>query len=304
MRYLFFAVGFVLIFFSSTSAQNLEVERRTFVYEDTLAMDIFLPKQSGTALRPLLVYVHGGGFSGGNRGGGLDYCEYFAKKGWVTATISYHLTMKGQSFSCDQPVQNKIKTLLTAAQNVNQATAFLIAKKDEFNIDPSLVAISGSSAGAEAVLQAAYWKKSQENILPEAFKYAGVVSMAGAVLDLNWITKDSAMPTAMFHGTCDPLVPFSAAAHHYCSPDNTGFMMFFGSHAITEKLRSINKGYYFVSSCGGGHEWAGRPMNTDYRYLTEDFLENDVLNKKARQIHFQMKHQMKGCKPEFEICGD
>ena len=302
MKQVFIAALFFLMS-GNISAQNIEIERQTLVYEDTLALDIFYPKQKGNELRPLLIYVHGGGFSGGNRDHGIGYCEYFAKKGWVTATISYHLTMKGQSFSCGQAVQNKINTLLTAAQNVNQATAFLLNKKKQFNIDPSNVVIAGSSAGAEAVLQAAYWKKSQEDILSDGFKYAGVISMAGAVLDQNWITTDTAIPTALFHGTCDPLVPFAAAAHHYCSPDATGFMMLFGSYAIAEKLRSVNKGYYFVSSCGGGHEWAGRPMTDEYRYMTDDFLENDVLQKKTRQIHQQLKHQMKDCQPEFDFCG-
>lgn len=302
MKQVFIAALFFLIT-GNISAQNLDIERQTFVYEDTLALDIFYPKQKSDELRPLLIYVHGGGFSGGNRGGGIGYCDYFAKKGWVTATISYHLTMKGQSFSCGQAVENKINTLLTAAQNVNQATAFLLEKSKQFNIDPSKVVIAGSSAGAEAVLQAAYWKKSQKDILSDEFKYAGVVSMAGAVLDQNWITADTAIPTALFHGTCDPLVPFATAAHHYCSPVDPGFMMLFGSHTIADKLRSVNRGFYFVSSCGGGHEWAGRPMTDEYRYMTEDFLENDVLQKKTRQIHIQLKHQMKDCQPEFDFCG-
>ena len=80
-------------------------------------------------------------------------------------------------------------------------------------------------------------------------------------------------------------------------------MMLFGSHTIADKLRSVNRGFYFVSSCGGGHEWAGRPMTDEYRYMTEDFLENDVLQKKTRQIHIQLKHQMKDCQPEFDFCG-
>ena len=168
MKQVFIAAVFFLIA-GNISAQNFEIERQTLVYEDTLALDVFYPKQKSNELRPLLIYVHGGGFSGGNRGGGIGYCDYFAKKGWVTATISYHLTMKGQSFSCGQAVENKINTLFTAAQNVNQATAFLLEKSKQFNIDPSKVVIAGSSAGAEAVLQAAYWKKSQKDILSDEF---------------------------------------------------------------------------------------------------------------------------------------
>ena len=286
----------------SAFAQDSKFDRQVFVYEDTLDMEVFIPKKKRTELRPLLIYVHGGGFSVGTRDWGIKYCQYFAKKGWVTATITYHLTMKGQSFSCDQPVQNKINTLLTAAQNVNQATAFLLNKKEEFLIDSSRVVIVGSSAGAEAVLQAAYWKKSQENILPKEFMYGGVISMAGAILDLNWLTVDTAIPTALFHGTCDRLVPFGAAAHHYCAPDNTGFMMFFGSDAIRKKLTRINKGYYFVGSCGGGHSWASEPMSDKYIHFTDDFLRSDVMNNEERQIYIKLENQTNDCQTSIAFC--
>jgi predicted esterase len=267
-----------------------------------LAIDLFVPQTAVN--KPLLVYVHGGGFAGGERDhpNHIDFCEHFAKQGWVTATISYHLLMKGKSFSCDQAAANKITTFAESARNVNQAVAYLIKNADRYNIDPSKIVIAGSSAGAEAVINAGYWKKTQENILPANFKYAGIISMAGALIDENWITSESAVPTALFHGTCDNLVPYATASHHYCNPEQPGFLTLFGSYAIAKKLESIGRPYFMVTDCGAGHEWNEKPIRPEYSYLIEDFLQNDVLRKANRSSHQIFREGKLECAIGLEVC--
>lgn len=292
---------FLLAVFYSLSAQ--QVERKTLTYEDTLGMDVFIP-QDGKAARPLLIYVHGGGFSGGERDlpNHLEFCERYAERGWVTATISYHLMMKGQSFGCDQPVQNKINTFYVSARNIHQAVAYLLSKKDELAIDPSRVVIAGSSAGAEAVLHAAYWKKTRDGMLPNDFKYAGVISMAGALLDQRWITAQTAIPTALFHGTCDNLVPYANAPHHYCAADQTGFMMLYGSYAVAMRLKELNQPYFLMTDCGGGHEWNEYPIREKYDDMIRSFLEQDILNQDFRQVHQVRKEGNRDCDTGPGLC--
>ncbi len=303
LKTIFFIVLVVAVL--GLSAQDGSFMRSTVVYEDTLAMDLFVPDEITDQLRPVLIYVHGGGFSGGQRDheNHIWFCEYFAKRGWITVTISYHLTMKGKSFSCDQPVANKINTLLVSAQNINQATAYLLTQGDRLQMNTDKIVIAGSSAGAEAVIHAAYWNKSQEEILPNDFQYGGAISMAGALLDDNWITKDSAIPTALFHGTCDNLVPYGTAPHHYCGAEQPGFMMLFGSESIADRLTSIGKGSYLVTDCGGGHEWNVKPIWPDYIYMIEDFLENDVLANQQRRIHQVFKEGKHQC-DRGSMCGE
>ncbi len=289
---------FILSAFLS-EGQDFKFERKTMTYADTLGLDLFVPKKSGEPM-PLLVYVHGGGFSGGKRDlpNHLNFCERFAKKGWVTATISYHLTMKGKSFGCDQPVQNKINTFRKSAENIHQAVAFLM--KQKVNIDTTQIVIAGSSAGAEAVIQAAYWPETKRGILPASFKYAGVISMAGALLDINWITAETAIPTALFHGTCDNLVPYGTASHHYCRAENDGYMMLFGSASIADRLESLGKSYYLLSDCGGGHEWNEWPIRPEHVHMIEDFLEFDVLKQKERQTRVVYHMGKRDCK--LDLC--
>ncbi|MFW6370526.1 MAG: alpha/beta hydrolase, partial [Bacteroidota bacterium] len=168
------------------NAQNREFTTYTYFEHDTLALelDLFLPDNPENEKLPLLIYVHGGGFSQGNRASGHNLCSFLADSGFAAASITYTLYMKGKSFSCDGILSEKVKAIQFAASQLYQATAFLIDMADNFNIDTSSVFIAGSSAGAETVLQAAFWDYGTMNLyannLPAGFSYAGVVSGAGA----------------------------------------------------------------------------------------------------------------------------
>ena len=294
---------FSLLFAVISSLHGQDIERITINYTDTLSMDVFVPTGTDQA-KPLLVYVHGGGFSGGTRDSqrNLDFCRYFAERDWVTATISYHLTRKGKGFGCDVPIQDKIRTFDMSARNTHQAVKFLLDDK-KFQIDPDKIVLAGSSAGAEAVVQAAYWKETKKGILSDDFQYAGVISMAGAVLDIGWISDATAIPTQLFHGTCDPLVPYDMASHHYCKPEKEGFMMLYGAKAISDKLAELNKTYYLVTDCNGGHEWAGKPMGKDYIHLIDDFLTTDVLAETRRQTKIVLQEGKNTCDLNFDYCN-
>ncbi|MEP4535373.1 MAG: alpha/beta hydrolase [Cyclobacteriaceae bacterium] len=298
--HLFFIAFFICV---SAFSQSNALKKETLIYEDTLGLDVYYSKSDKTP-RPLLVYVHGGGFSGGERDhpDHIRFCQRYAERGWTTATISYHLTRKGKGFSCDAPTQEKISTIKTAAQNTHQAIAFLIDRADKYRIDPSRVVLVGSSAGAEAVVQAVYWRETMKGILPEDFEYAGVVSMAGALIDINWITEETAIPAAFYHGTCDPLVPYGNAAHHYCDPEKDGFLMLHGSYSMAQKLIDLGKQYFLVTDCGGGHEWSSKPIDDKHISLLDDFLENDVLKGSKRQTHLVLSEGKRKCPQRTDLC--
>ena len=58
---------------------------------DTLLMDIYQPKSDVATKRPLIIIIHGGGFTSGTKEFYSSLCRYFAYKGFVTATINYRL---------------------------------------------------------------------------------------------------------------------------------------------------------------------------------------------------------------------
>jgi len=108
--------------------------------------------------------------------------------------------------------------------------------------------------------------------------------MAGAVTDTIKIYDDSAIPSMLFHGTCDNLVPYASAPHHYCPNNKPGYIVLHGSYTIAEKLRKLGKPYWLITACGGKHEWAGKPMN-DYFNEIIRFCFDFVIEGKKQQIH-------------------
>jgi acetyl esterase/lipase len=227
----------------------------------SLELDLFLPEQGSTKPVPLLLYVHGGGFSGGDRFAGYDLAKVLTDKGMACATISYTLYMEGKSFGCDGILSEKVRAIQIAASQLWHATAFLMGQSESFHIDTTRIFIAGSSAGAETVLHAAHWDRKQMQVFDPAlspeFKYAGIVSGAGAIMDLNLITAENRLPTMLFHGDADDLVPYGIAAHHFCPPSAPGWLMLFGSFAIAQHLQEMGGTCQLTTFQGGDHSFAG-----------------------------------------------
>lgn len=266
-----------------------DFEMKTVTYltkgAEQLQMDIYQPKGDTEMSRPVILYVHGGGFSGGKRDEKryTDFCETMAKKGYVAITMSYTLLRKGKSFGCDFSAEGKVQVFDGTAADVHAATQYIVKNASDLKVNANMITLAGSSAGAEAVLHAAYVRDTGP-VLGEAFQYAGVISMAGAMINDRLITNESAIPTQLFHGTCDNLVPYGTAPHHYCDYGTPGFLTLYGGKSIADRLGAIGEGYYMVTGCNGGHEWNDRPM-IYYSNLITDFMYHDVLKGETRQIH-------------------
>ncbi|MGB8705824.1 MAG: alpha/beta hydrolase, partial [Gillisia sp.] len=133
---------------------------RTYSHKDgeDLKLDIYEPAKDTLSKRPMIIFMHGGGFAVGSRKNEekVKFSKMAAKKGYVAVLISYRLTRKDKSFGCDYEASGKIETFRKAAEDFLDATNYMIKNSHEFKIDTSKIIIGGSSAGAEAILQAAY----------------------------------------------------------------------------------------------------------------------------------------------------
>jgi acetyl esterase/lipase len=84
--------------------------------------------------RPLLVYIHGGGWTGGDKKQNVARIRPFLEKGISYAAINYRLT--GQA------------PLPAPVHDAARAIQFIRSKAGEWNIDKSRIALTGGSAGA------------------------------------------------------------------------------------------------------------------------------------------------------------
>ncbi len=261
----------------------LDVKKTTYTYDssnnEVLKFDYYFA-QGAPKEAPLVVYVHGGGFMIGERDRDdiIKFCTQIAHRGYAVASVSYRLTMKDIGFDCNTPAHQKIGAINAASDDVDLAIKYILDNNQLFNINKNKVIISGSSAGAETVLNMAYVYKN--NILPSNFNYAGIISMAGAVTTVDNINTKTAIPTQLFHGTGDRLVPYRLAAHHYCYPDKSGFLMLYGSHPIAKRLQGLGTSCYLYTVEGGSHDWSGLPMTLAFDEIM-DFLYNDIINIKS-----------------------
>ena len=288
---------------------SVNVETFTYIQKDgqKLDLDIYTPLYDDETSRPVYLYVHGGGFSGGARNdeGIIRFCTKVAKCGYVAVSISYRLTRKGTetAFGCDCPAKDKLATFAAAVEDLQDATFFLIENSEKFGIDPQTIILSGSSAGAETVLSAAYEPPYCYGLDSGPVSYAGVVAMAGAIADTARIYDESAIPSMFFHGTCDNLVPYATAPHHYCAEGKDGYLILHGSKAIADKLNQLGKPYWLHTTCGGNHSLAGSPM-TDYFNEIMTFCHDFVIEHSKDQIHTIVSGEHDCNYPVLKYCNN
>jgi acetyl esterase/lipase len=195
----------------------------------SLQLDLYRPKDLKEPA-PALVFIHGGGWSRGNRQDYRVYVIDFAKRGYVTATISYRLTGEAK-----YPAQ---------IEDAKNAIRFLRANAAKYGINPDKMAAIGGSAGGHLSMMVGYAPGQLEgnggyaetssavqavvnfygptDLTAEAAKTSGTVkgffggdyeAMKEAyemASPIRHIDKGDP-PTLVLHGTIDELVPVEQA---------------------------------------------------------------------------------------------
>jgi acetyl esterase/lipase len=98
-----------------------------------LKMDCVFLKQSDGKPMPVVIYIHGGGWSGGDRAAGVPLSFPFAQGGYFACTVSYRLS--GQA------------TFPAQLHDVKAAVRFIRTNADRLGIDPDRIGVWGHSAG-------------------------------------------------------------------------------------------------------------------------------------------------------------
>lgn len=203
-----------------------------------LLIDVFRPTEQKGKL-PVVVYVHGGGWTGGNKKDFRDGARGLAKAGYVTFSVGYRLVRTNDV--------NKITRWPAQIDDVQRAIRWIRFKADEYQIDPDKIGAVGASAGGHLVsllgtidtrdnsdkTLAKYSSKVQCVInifgpadLTEDFTKHGPAGPYVQTLVDNLMVKPKATnlelykqssplyqvnsksaPFIHFHGTVDPLVP-------------------------------------------------------------------------------------------------
>jgi acetyl esterase/lipase len=103
----------------------------------SLTLDILRLKESAKASQPVVVYVHGGGWSGGSKAGAPPLLAALAQRGYFCATIDYRLSQEARF-----PAQ---------IEDCKCAIRFLRSRAREYNLNPDRIGVWGHSAGGHLV---------------------------------------------------------------------------------------------------------------------------------------------------------
>lgn len=271
-----------------------KIAKETLVYSVKQGKELKLDKYidnsaKTTAKRPVMIYVHGGGFAMGSSKNALQikYNKHFAAQGFVSISINYRLGLAGNQ----KPDMGAInKAVMMGSEDLLDATAFIISKAKEWNIDTEKIIISGGSAGAIACLNAEYAictnDKSAEK-LPKDFNYAGVISHAGNVI----VQQDSLiwkkMPCTMLlmHGSKDMQVNFNSA-----KIEKT---LFAGSNYLHQQFEKMNVPHWLYEEVGADHIVALKPLQYNFGEI-DSFIDKFIMQKKHAIVHTQWKDKTPG----------
>ncbi len=270
------------------NAQKSDVTRETTVYsvigKDTLKMDTYI--KSGAEVppqgRPVIMYVHGGGFTAGSRVVAAQefYLRYMAEHGWLAIAVDYRLAGTGNKpdgkVEKITDLKDGINAVRIAAADVVDATNFVLRQR-EWKADPTKFCLGGGSAGAMIVLQTVYDACNDEPYtqkLPKDFAYAGVISQAGCITirpqqqSLAW--KKKPCPMMLFHGTEDFSVPLGILDTDY---------RYVGTLPIVRQLEAMDVPYWKWIEHGADHIIAMTTLSNyleeQYRFL-HDFVEQGI----------------------------
>jgi acetyl esterase/lipase len=192
----------------------------------SLQLDIYVPENIQKPV-PLLVFIHGGGWRSGNRSDYLVYLIDFARRGYITATVSYRFLSDSCYPAC--------------VEDISDAVNWFIKNGADYGYDPDRIALIGGSAGGHLALLTAYgWKKpglGTDSLGSKRIKavvdiygpydltteYARTHNLVTTFIDHSFedspdLYREASPkkyldkgdpPTMIIHGTSDELVPIS-----------------------------------------------------------------------------------------------
>ena len=208
--------------------------------------DLYLPKDNSKSNYGLVVYLHAGGFTSGDKADDVGMLAWLCSKGYVAVGINYTLRTEQNSAS-----------VLSQSNEIKQAIPVVIEKAKEYGYNINEMAIAGGSAGHCLAMIYAYrdggespvpvkltfgavgpssfyvedWGifgigydtdesraaganlfsvMSGEEITPEMIKDGSYLEKVKPISASDWITENS-VPTVVAYGTHDRVQPFLAS---------------------------------------------------------------------------------------------
>jgi acetyl esterase/lipase len=250
-------------------------------------MDIWGPANDNCNERPLIIWVHGGGFAQQDKTAPdmVAMCDSFSRHGFVCATIDYRDDYWGPYGPVNDYSQNPTpydnlefsRADYRAMQDAKCAVRYFKANASLYGIDTNFIFMGGTSAGAWTSLMVAYLNKTSEK-LPAAYpqssiyqyarpdlgsiegnggwstyssKVRAIIDCWGAIPDTSLIDGPSDPAAIIFHEYGDPVV------NYYYGPPFQGqfqnFDSYWGTEYVNMQMNAVNVDHRTFSINGNQH---------------------------------------------------
>ncbi|HET9161219.1 MAG TPA: hypothetical protein VFN88_11470 [Caulobacteraceae bacterium] len=275
------------------AAARSTVQTTTYLYAtkdgQKLQLDrIVDPAVKVAGKRPVIIFSFGGGWEGGarNDAGFSSTYRHFTSLGYEVIAIDYRLGIKiakdRKEFTAANGTQMYLRAVQWSVEDLFDATALVLKHADQWNIDKDRIVLMGGSSGATNSLVAEYNLANETEMakarLPAGFRYAGVISMAGAF----WLPantpltfKNKPAPIMFFHGAKDQLVTYDEVQGPFSG---------YGPVAYFRKFAGPDYPKWFVDYPEGDHLIAGMPAIDELNEM-QAFLEKLVKQRQQVSIH-------------------
>lgn len=168
-----FGIGAVSkIAIKPTLTKNYEVEwsdelgtlHKDISYDtgDANKFDLYLPKDSSKENYGLVVYLHAGGFTAGDKSGDEGMLSWLCSKGYVACGINY--TLRNETNE---------KSVLSQSNEIKDAVPKVIEEAEKLGYHIDKMAISGGSAGHALAMIYAY-RDAKESPVPVKLLFGAV----------------------------------------------------------------------------------------------------------------------------------
>jgi len=268
---------FVCFLYSiSTLAQDNAITQEQRIYKTIngiqLKVDVFYIEETQRLQQnPAIAFFHGGGWAYGSPEEFHNACKRFAKKGFVTFSFQYRLSVNE-----DGSVPHPEITPVESVKDARSAMRWVRENATSYHIDSDKIIAAGQSAGGQLALSTALIdevNESSDNLetspAPDALLlYSSNVNTMEAWIDRLlgdrreeiWSIspyhnlKAGLPPAIEFHGEEDCMVPIWIV------------------HLFKEKTTQLGNHFEFIPLKGCGH-YLGEGIDTYATYFDEEILE-------------------------------
>jgi acetyl esterase/lipase len=170
--------------------------------KEFLKLDIYCPQDDAETNRPVILWIHGGGFQPGIYKDGKNIVEFagrFSRKGYVCISADYRLR--------DNPGEDFKGTMSDAIADVSSALEWIRINGEAYGMDSKRIFIAGGSAGGIIAVNICYGDGSygQQTDLSGVL---AIINLWGSPTDCKLVVHSDSLPALIVHGTADQVVKF------------------------------------------------------------------------------------------------